>query len=103
MHAWFNPFRAWLPTAKSSPAWNDITKLHPEFIRKYGDQTWLDPGIPAVRDYVRKVILDVVRRYDVDGVQLDDYFYPYPQKDARGAPWNFPIPKPGGNTASRCI
>ncbi|MGO8766407.1 MAG: glycoside hydrolase family 10 protein [Limisphaerales bacterium] len=90
LHAWFNPFRAWLPTAKSSPAWNDITKLHPEFIRKYGDQTWLDPGIPAVRDYVRKVILDVVRRYDVDGVQLDDYFYPYPQKDARGRALEFP-------------
>jgi uncharacterized lipoprotein YddW (UPF0748 family) len=90
LHAWFNPFRAWLPTAKTLPAWNHITKLHLEYIRRYGDQAWLDPGDPAVRNYVLNVVMDVVKRYDVDGVQFDDYFYPYPQNDANGHPLDFP-------------
>jgi len=90
LHAWFNPFRARLPTAKSAPAWNHISRTHPEFIRRYGDQTWLDPGNPAVRAYVLTVVKDVVKRYDVDGVQFDDYFYPYPQTDANGHALDFP-------------
>jgi len=90
LHAWFNPFRAWLSTERTAPAWNHVTRLHPEFIRRFGDQTWLDPGIPAVRNYVLSVVMDVVKRYDVDGVQFDDYFYPYPQNDANGHPLDFP-------------
>jgi len=90
LHAWFNPFRAGLPIAKSAPAWNHITRTHPEFICRYGDQTWLDPGNPAVRAYVLTVVMDVVRRYDVDGVQFDDYFYPYQKTDDRGRPLDFP-------------
>ncbi|HEY3761371.1 MAG TPA: family 10 glycosylhydrolase [Verrucomicrobiae bacterium] len=90
LHAWFNPFRAWLPTDKTAPAWNQITRLHPEFIRHYGDQTWLDPGLPVVRNYVLSVVLDVVKRYDVDGVQFDDYFYPYPQNGDNDRPLDFP-------------
>jgi uncharacterized lipoprotein YddW (UPF0748 family) len=57
---------------------NHVTKLHPEWVRRYGSQLWLDPGEPKVREYSLGVILDVVRRYDVDGVHIDDYFYPYP-------------------------
>ena len=85
LHAWFNPFRALHPQAKSPVAPNHISRTHPELVRKYGSQLWLDPGEPAVRAYVLGVIMDVVRRYDVDGVQLDDYFYPYPEKDRGGA------------------
>src|SRR5260221_465047 len=77
LHAWFNPFRARQNLAKSPAAANHISKIHPEFIRQYGEQTWLDPGEPAVRAYVLRVVMDVVKRYDVDGVQFDDYFYPY--------------------------
>src|SRR4051812_7441621 len=44
LHAWFNPFRAWHIWARSSVAPNHVTKTHPEFVRKYGDQIWLDPG-----------------------------------------------------------
>ena len=90
LHAWFNPFRALLPEDKTFVALNHISKTHPELIRQYGDQTWLDPGEPAAREHVLRVILDVVRRYDVDGVQFDDYFYPYPEKDAAGRGLNFP-------------
>jgi uncharacterized lipoprotein YddW (UPF0748 family) len=84
LHAWFNPFRARHPLAKSPVAPNHVTKTHPEWVRYYGGQYWLDPGEPAVREYVLRVVMDVVRRYDVDGVTFDDYFYPYPVKNALG-------------------
>ena len=82
LHAWFNPFRALHPLSKSIVAPNHITRTHPELVRKYGTQYWLDPGEPAVREHVLRVVMDVVRRYDVDGVTFDDYFYPYPVTNA---------------------
>ena len=90
LHAWFNPFRARHPLAKSPVAWNHVTKTHPEWVRNYDTQYWLDPGEPAARDYVLLVIMDVVRRYDVDGVVFDDYFYPYPVKNALGRKLDYP-------------
>lgn len=90
LHAWFNPFRARHFAAKSPVALNHISKTHPEFIRTYSNQLWIDPGEPAARAYVSNVVMDVVKRYDVDGVQFDDYFYPYPEKDAAGREMNFP-------------
>ena len=81
VHAWFNPFRARPSKVLSPAAPNHVSRAHPEWVRRYGDQEWLDPGDPAARDYVVRVIMDVVRRYDVDGVQFDDYFYPYPVPD----------------------
>ena len=90
LHAWFNPFRA-LSSVKCNPASpTHISKTHPEFVRQYRDLLWLDPGEDAVRDHVIGVIMDVVRRYNVDGVHLDDYFYPYRAKDARGRILDFP-------------
>lgn len=89
LHAWFNPFRARF-SPLSPPAPNFVARTHPEWVHRYGDQLWLDPGEPAVRDYVLRVIMDVVRRYDVDGVQFDDYFYPYPVNSGRGTPIPFP-------------
>lgn len=81
LHVWFNPFRAAPPDADDDdggePAANDIRRVHPEWVRSYGDVTWIDPGIPAARQAVLDAILDVVQRYDIDGVHLDDYFYPY--------------------------
>lgn len=77
LHAWFNPFRAMLPNLAGKAALSHVTRRHPEWIRKYGTQTWIDPGDPAARKHVLETILDVVKRYDVDGIHLDDYFYPY--------------------------
>lgn len=77
LHAWFNPFRAMLPPFAGKAAKSHVTRAHPQWIRKYGTQTWIDPGDPAARRYVLETILDVVKRYDIDGVHLDDYFYPY--------------------------
>lgn len=90
LHAWFNPYRAHHFNAFSPVASTHISKTHPELVRKYGRYLWLDPGEPAVRDYSLNVVLDVVKRYDVDGVHFDDYFYPYEEKDARGN--NLPFP-----------
>jgi uncharacterized lipoprotein YddW (UPF0748 family) len=90
LHAWFNPFRARHFASKSPVALNHISRTHPELVRKFGDQLWFDPGEPAAREYALRVVMDVVQRYDVDGVQFDDYFYPYPEKDAMGHELNFP-------------
>ncbi len=90
LHAWFNPFRAGHPEAKSPPAPSHITRTHPELVRHYGRQTVLDPGEPAAQARALAVVLDVVKRYDVDGVVLDDYFYPYPEKNFVGQDIDFP-------------
>lgn len=90
LHAWFNPYRALHPSAKSRISPDHVSRTHPEIVRQYGEYLWLDPGEPGAADYSLAVIMDVVRRYDVDGVHFDDYFYPYPVKDKDGKPIDFP-------------
>ena len=80
VHAWFNPFRAWHPAAKSAPDKNHVTVRQPNWVKTYGQFRWLDPGDAAAQAFSLSVIQDVVDRYDVDGVHIDDYFYPYPIK-----------------------
>ncbi len=77
MHAWFNPFRALTDSKKNPHGPSHVTKQHPEWLVSYGGKTYLNPGDPAARDYVVRVITDCARRYDIDAVHLDDYFYPY--------------------------
>ena len=79
LHAWFNPYRVWHPAAKGVPAANYIGYTHPMWTKGYGKLVWMDPGEPGVKEWSQKVIMDVVNRYDIDGVHLDDYFYPYPE------------------------
>ena len=76
-HAWFNPYRALMDSKQHAPSPKHITRTHPEWIVNYGGQSIIDPGIPEARQYVIDVITDVVKRYDIDAVHLDDYFYPY--------------------------
>lgn len=90
LHAWFNPFRAWHFAAKGNFAKNHIKHTNPDLVLEYGRYWWLDPGRPEAREHTLDVILDVVKRYDIDGVHLDDYFYPYAEKDARGQDIPFP-------------
>jgi uncharacterized lipoprotein YddW (UPF0748 family) len=83
LHAWFNPFRAGF-TAKRAPLHaSHVTRRRPALVRTYGTHYWMDPGEPAARAHAIAVITDVVRRYDVDAVHIDDYFYPYQERDAR--------------------
>jgi uncharacterized lipoprotein YddW (UPF0748 family) len=81
LHAWFNPYRARHPEAKSPNAPNHIASTHPEAVKTYGGYLWMDPASSIAADETLAVVLDVVHRYDVDGVHIDDYFYPYPEKD----------------------
>ncbi|MEL6624737.1 MAG: family 10 glycosylhydrolase [Bacteroidota bacterium] len=79
-HAWFNPFRVavnWSPGKRLGE--NHIYLQHPEWCITYGTNLYLDPGIPAVRDYVKDLVLEVVKQYPIDAVHFDDYFYPYPK------------------------
>ncbi len=79
LHAWVNPFRAAIHADDHLPS-NHVARRHPEWVRRFGKQLWIDPGDPNAREYVINVITDIVRRYDVDGLHVDDYFYPYPLK-----------------------
>ncbi|MEX2093121.1 MAG: family 10 glycosylhydrolase [Pirellulales bacterium] len=90
LHAWFNPYRASHPTMKGPISENHISRTHPEIVRQYGEYLWLDPGEPGAVDHSLAVILDVVRRYDIDAVHFDDYFYPYPINDKDGKQVDFP-------------
>ena len=76
-HAWFNPFRALTDSRKNPNPPEHVTRQHPDWILSYGGKSYIDPGRPEARDYVRRVMEDVARRYDIDAVHLDDYFYPY--------------------------
>jgi uncharacterized lipoprotein YddW (UPF0748 family) len=78
LHAWFNPYRARNAMAKSALASNHIAKTNPGAVKTYGKFLWMDPGEDSASKQTLDVVLDVVRRYDIDGVHIDDYFYPYP-------------------------
>ncbi len=90
LHAWFNPYRALVKAPDLQPSPTHVSRKSPELVRDYGKYLWLDPGEPAVRQYSLKVVLDVVQRYDVDGVHFDDYFYPYPETGPDGRRMDFP-------------
>ncbi|PWJ44402.1 family 10 glycosylhydrolase [Sediminitomix flava] len=77
LHAWLNPYRVNASTSYTYPE-EHVSKKHPEWILKYADgKKILDPGIPAVSEYISDVVADVVANYDVDGIHFDDYFYSY--------------------------
>ncbi len=77
LHAWFNPYRATNDGNFGALAPTHITRIKPEWFFIYGGIKLFNPGIPEVRDYIVRVILDVVDNYDIDGIHMDDYFYPY--------------------------
>ncbi|AHG90564.1 protein of unknown function DUF187 [Gemmatirosa kalamazoonensis] len=81
LHAWFNPFRAAPPDGDYRPGATFLRREHPRWIVRYGSQTWIDPGYPDARRNVLDAILEVVDRYDIDAVHLDDYFYPYQETE----------------------
>jgi uncharacterized lipoprotein YddW (UPF0748 family) len=76
-HAWCNPYRADFKIGSSSIAPNHPTKIHPEWFLTYGDKKYFDPSNKEAQKFVVKVISDIVKRYDVDAIHMDDYFYPY--------------------------
>jgi uncharacterized lipoprotein YddW (UPF0748 family) len=89
LHAWFNPFRARTQSARSPIPANHVSKLHPDWVKSYNGYLWLDPGDTNVQAYILKVFLDVVHRYDIDAVHIDDYFYA-PEEKVNGKVTPFP-------------
>jgi uncharacterized lipoprotein YddW (UPF0748 family) len=77
IHVWLNPYRAVQNTEKEKSSPGHVSNTHPEWMITYGNKKYFDPGIPAVRDHVANVVSDLVRRYDLDAIHMDDYFYPY--------------------------
>ncbi|MFN4145747.1 MAG: family 10 glycosylhydrolase [Runella sp.] len=80
IHAWLNPYRAVTDIRTASLASNHVARVRPDVLLSYGNLRILDPGLPEVRAFVTRVVMDVTRRYDIDGIHFDDYFYPYPQQ-----------------------
>ncbi|MGE5351947.1 MAG: family 10 glycosylhydrolase [Acidobacteriota bacterium] len=79
LHAWINPYRVNMSGDDPVFGSTSIALRHPEWIIKCNgsEYRFLNPGLPEVRKYLLSVIMDIVRRYDVDGIHFDDYFYPY--------------------------
>ena len=77
IHAWVNPYRAKSGTANVA-APNHVTNTHPQMVTTYGTNKWINPGHAEAPGYSKFAVMDIVNRYDVDGVVFDDYFYPYP-------------------------
>lgn len=80
LHAWINPYRV-KTTLKNELAPNHLFNTHPEWFVTYGNQLYFNPSLPESRRHICMVVADIVSRYDVDAIHMDDYFYPYPVKD----------------------
>ena len=85
-HAWLNPYRL-SPTTNKKPdyqsalellAHNHYARRHPDWLYFYNGQLYLDPGVPAVNDFIVATVDEILNNYDVDAIHLDDFFYPYP-------------------------
>jgi uncharacterized lipoprotein YddW (UPF0748 family) len=76
-HAWLNPYRANYNINTASIAANHVTRVHPEWFLTYGEKKYFDPANREARQFVVNVVKDIVSRYDVDAIHMDDYFYPY--------------------------
>lgn len=76
-HAWLNPYRAVFDIKKSSISWSHITKKHPEWFLTYGEKKYFNPSNLLAQNFVVDVVREIVRKYDVDAIHMDDYFYPY--------------------------
>lgn len=76
-HAWINPYRT-KTTLKNDLAPGHVYHQHPEWFMEYDNKLFFDPALPQSRDHICKVVADMVARYDLDAIHMDDYFYPYP-------------------------
>lgn len=88
LHAWMNPCRA--HTNRGELADSHIARRQPELVQRYGNLLWMDPGRRETLEQTLNVASDILRRYDVDGLHVDDYFYPYPVEQQDGQIQPFP-------------
>ncbi len=84
VHAWFNPFRA-LPNKTMAASSSHVSRKHSSWVLTYRNYKWINPANQKAKYHSLNVMLDVVKRYDIDGLHIDDYFYPYPEVNADGS------------------
>jgi len=77
LHLWLNPYRAVTDTAKSSVSAQHPIRQHPDWFVTYGKTSYFNPGLPETRNHVSAVVADILKKYKVDAIHFDDYFYPY--------------------------
>ena len=77
LHAWINPYRAKTKVTQLLST-QHVAIRKPQNCFNYDGQIILNPGLQENSDYICAVVQDIVSRYDVDGLHIDDYFYPYP-------------------------
>jgi len=77
LHAWINPYRVRM-TVREEDYKDAFVRKNRQLMLRYGRSLWLDPGLPESRNHILKVVREIVTGYDIDGIHLDDYFYPYP-------------------------
>jgi len=85
-HAWFNPYRITMKK-EDIPISTHPAILNPEWTFEYADKLYYNPGILEAMNYTIDNIMEVVKNYDIDGVHMDDYFYPYPVKGEKLPDW----------------
>lgn len=77
LHAWLNPYRAHHTNGGRVNSYSMVNKMPKQIVRLSNGMYWFDPAQKETQDHVSAVVMDIVKRYDVDGIHFDDYFYPY--------------------------
>lgn len=77
VHAWLNPYRAHHTNGGKVTGASLVNKMPKEIVRLSNGMYWFDPSLKETQDHASRVVMDIVKRYDVDGIHFDDYFYPY--------------------------
>ena len=79
VHVWLNPYRVNLAKTDTSEICAEhVWRKHPEWFWEYNKQWYFDPGLEVTREWICTIVRDIVMRYDIQAIHMDDYFYPYP-------------------------
>ena len=82
VHVWLNPYRVNLAKTDTSMICAEhVWRKHPEWFWEYNKQWYFDPGLDVTREWICTIVQDIIQRYDVQAIHMDDYFYPYPARN----------------------
>ena len=99
-HAWINPYRISMHDDPSLLAPEHPARLHPDWVVSNGGRLYFNPGIPEAKEYIIAGVKEIVEKYDVDGIHMDDYFYPYPGNEEFNDAREYEAYRSGGGTLS---
>ncbi|GIO31923.1 MULTISPECIES: family 10 glycosylhydrolase [Paenibacillus] len=99
-HAWINPYRISMHDNPDLLAANHPARVHPDWVVKNGGKMYFNPAIPEAQQYIINGVKEIVQKYDVDGIHMDDYFYPYPGSEPFDDAKQYNDYKAGGGTKS---